>query len=222
MAIIAVYVVVFGIFMRRSFEGMEVPYPVFLVSGMIPWLAFQDCLSLSSPSFRRNRPYLRKLPVPEVVFIAEISVSTTLYLLQNFILVIVIAIIYGHYPTFYWLLLPLPLLFLQIIGFSIGLFLGTLSAFFPDVDQIVQIVLRLAIWTAPILFPLSFFTENGFGIIPAMNPITPVLIAIRDLFVSGQLPSFSTTVAILSWTVFFLFIAYLTYVKLQSEIRDVI
>ena len=220
--LIAIYSVVFGVILHRSFTGLTVPYPLFLCAGLLPWLSFVECITGGVMSFQKNAPYLKKLPVPEQVFVVQTAVTSSMSLFSSFMLLMLVAVIFGQSPSWHWLLLPLPFILLQIAGFGIGLILGTLNVFFPDISQIVNAIMRLAFWATPVLFPVSFFAEHGFGAFIMLNPATASLIAIRDLFLYQTLPSYDIWLSMIAWAVAWVVAGSVVLHVLRKELRDVL
>lgn len=220
LTMIGLYSIIFGVFLERAFEGLNAPYPLFLCAGLIPWFAFSESLTNGLDSFRANAAYLKRLPVPEQAFIAQTALTSTLHLGISFTLLLCAALVFGHTPTWHWLLIPVPLLLMQGAAFGIGLTLGTLNVFFPDINQFVQLLIRFAFWLAPILFPFSFFEQHGLGLLALLNPVTVFLLAVRDLFISGALPSVETVAGMLFWTVGSVAVGFSVLNALRSEIRD--
>src|SRR5215203_4287124 len=64
LALIAVFSLVFSVIMRP--RGVEAPYGyvLYLCSGLLPWLAFSECITRGANAFSENAAYLKKLPVP--------------------------------------------------------------------------------------------------------------------------------------------------------------
>ena len=134
----------------------------------------------------------------------------------------IVAVIYGQPTSWHWLILPLPFILLQITGFGIGLALGTLNVFFPDIQQVVSAVMRIAFWTTPVLLPLSFFAEHGFDAIVMLNPATVSLIAIRELFLFQAIPSLSAWGSMIAWAIASVAAGSIILHVLRKEIRDVL
>ena len=106
------------------------------------------------------------------------------------------------------------------IGFGCGVGLASLNVFFPDLSEGVGIVLRLAIWAAPVIFPLSFYLEHGLGPLVAVNPATAPIIALRDLFIFDRMPSTGVWLTMAAWTVVTWLAGGLVMRGLRREIRD--
>ncbi len=222
LALIAVYSIIFGVLLHRVVEDVGVPYPIFLCAGLLPWLAFTECITKGCMAFRSNAAYLKRLQVPEEIYIAQTVLSATIKLAIGFSLILVIALIMGHTPSWRWLLIPIPLLLLQAVGLGIGLALGTLNVFFPDIREVVPFVLRLAIWAAPVIFPLSFYVDRGFGGVLALNPATGPLTAVRDLFIYDRLPTPLAWGGMFAWVIVAMVVGLLVLRLLRREIRDVL
>ena len=148
LALIAIYSIVFTTVMRGSVPNQHnrFAYVLYLCSGLLPWLAFAECVTRGTSAFAENATYLRKLPIPEQVFVARSAAASTMGLVISF------ALLLGHRPTWHWLLLPLPLAAMQMSGFGLGLVVGTLNVFFRDIGQFLTVALQIVMWTAPVVY----------------------------------------------------------------------
>lgn len=220
LALIIIFTIVFSTIMKR--EGtLGVHYTIYLCSALLPWIAFGECLTRGTNSFIANAIYLRKLPIPEQVFVAQAAVSTCISLSISFTLLIVLSIMLGHLPSWHWLLLPLPLGLFIAMAFGIGMMLGTLNAFIRDIGQIVPIIVQIGFWSYPIVYVERFLPEGIQKILP-FNPVYPFLHSIRDLFVERAIPDPLMWGLMLFWTGLAGALGYLVLRRLRPELRDVI
>ncbi|MEZ6242800.1 MAG: ABC transporter permease [Phycisphaerales bacterium] len=221
LALIGTYTFVFSFVMGARYPSGSVPYWVFICSGLVPWMAFSDCVTSGATCFQVSAPYLRKLPVPEEVFIAERALSATINLALSFAVLIAAALIVGQPPRWHWALIPVALVMLQMVGFGFGLALGTITTFFPDVRQLIPMTLRMAMWLAPVLYPMSRVPARVHGIV-RFHPGTPFLIAVHELFLEGKLPENWVWWASGAWVIGSLVVGTLVLRALRKEIRDVL
>src|SRR5207302_1315010 len=128
-------------------------------------------------------------------FVAQAAAAATVGLAISFVLLVALSLAAGLKPTAWWLLMPVPLLALQLLGMGLGLLLGTLNAFFRDVSQILNVALQVVMWTAPVVY-LSDSLPPGLRAAMAWHPLVPALDATRSLFLHGQSPSVATWVAL--------------------------
>jgi lipopolysaccharide transport system permease protein len=227
LALIAVYSVVFTTLMRGRLPGQHADdrfaYVLYLCSGLLPWLAFAECVTRGCNAFAENATYLRKLPIPEQVFVAKSATAATLGLAISFGLLLLAAPFLGLRPGAAWLLLPLPLLAMMAMGYGVALLCATLNVFFRDVGQLLTIGLQVVLWTAPIVY------VNNADVLPRwfvrllpFHPLHPPLVAVRDLFLNHAAPPPWVWVAMTLWTLAFLLAARLAFAALRAEIRDVL
>jgi lipopolysaccharide transport system permease protein len=144
-------------------------------------------------------------------------VTSTLNLLINFALLLLIATALGYYPNWRWLLLPIPLLLMQTMGFGIGLILGTLNVFFRDVGEWTAIVLQLLMWTLPIVY-----VAGSAHVILRWHPLMPPVDAVHNLLMNGPMPDAFAWIAMFAWPTAIVIIATKVLHHLRPQIRDVI
>ena len=221
-AMIAIYSLVFGgIMTSRVGSGSKFAYMVYLCAGLFPWLAFADCVTRGCQAFVANANYLRKLPIPEPVFIAQVLISSSINLVISFSLLIVFALCVGQKPTMLWLLVPVPLILLQLLGFAVAMLVGTLNVFFRDMQEWVGIVLAAMMWTVPIVYVADILPPLYQKFLP-WHPIAPALSATRDLLIYGRWPQALAWFNMIAWPAVIGLVAVGILGKLRDEIRDVI
>ncbi|HLL90174.1 MAG TPA: ABC transporter permease [Tepidisphaeraceae bacterium] len=223
LAVIGVYALVFSTIMSARVPGVggRFAYVLYLCAGFLPWLAFSEAVTRGAGAFVDNAAYLKKLPIPEQLFVASSAVSATLSLMISFTLLIGIALVAGQRPTWHWALLPLPLVSLQVMGLGLGLLLGTINVFLRDVGQLLAIALQVVFWTVPIVYTIDLLPAWAHGPL-AWHPLVPPIEAVRDLFLHARLPPATTWAALVGWPAVALAAASLAFNRLRAEIRDVI
>jgi len=219
--LVLIYTFVFSYILKRGHPNAEIPYWLFLCSGLLPWVAFTECVMQGANGFQRAAPFLRRLAVPEEVFIAERALSATIGLGVSFVVLLFVALFAGHRPTWYWALVPVALVLLQALGFGIGLTLGTLCVFFRDIPPALPLLLRVGMWTAPVLYPASFIPESVRPYMMA-HPVTPFMNLIRGLFIEGVMPEWWVWLVCLGWVIASVLVGSLVLRALRDEIRDVL
>jgi lipopolysaccharide transport system permease protein len=221
LAMILIFTLIFTKMIQAHYPDLKAPYPVYLCAALLPWAAFSECLTRCTHAFVANAIYLRKLPIPEQVFVAQSAVTSAINLALSFGLLLLVALALGHPPTWHWLLLPIPLAMLLALGFGLGMFLGTLNAFIRDVGQALPIVLQIGFWTFPIVYDKRFLPAPLQAALP-YNPIYPAMQSIRLLFIDGQVPKPGLWLGMFAWAAAAGLLGYVVLRKLRRELRDVI
>lgn len=220
LAMILVFTLVFTQLMTGG-KDLGAPYPVYLCSALLPWQGFADCITRGTHSFISNAAYLRRLPIPEQVFVAQSAVASAISLSVSFVVLVLIAAVMGHHPSWHWLLLPIPLALLIGLGFGLGLALGTLNAFIRDVGQVVPILMQVWFWLYPVVYHVSNLPETMQRVV-RLNPVFPYMESIRALFIERTMPDPGLWLGMAAWTAVAGLAGFLVLRRLRTELRDVI
>jgi len=220
---IALYTLVFSQLMVIRIASLPsgFGFAIYLCAGLIPWIGFSETVSRCTNSFVDNANYLRKLAIPEQVFVAQNAGSSFLSLMIGMTMLVGICCLLGHYPAWSWLCLPAVLILLQGFGFGLGLFLGVLNTFFRDISQVIGLFLQLWFWATPIVY-----TEN---ILPSwfmkwllLNPAYPFIHSLHAVIVDKAWPAAGTWMGMLFLAFGLPLLGYLVLRKLRPELRDVL
>jgi lipopolysaccharide transport system permease protein len=223
LSLIAIYSIVFTTLYSPVLAGVhgKFAYTIYLCAGFFPWMAFSECITRGSTVFSANAAYLKKLPVPEQVFVAQMAGAATLGLATNFLLLLIVSLAVGLPPNWHWLFLPLPLLLLQTAGFGLGMICGTLNVFFPDMAQVVGIVLQVLFWMTPIVYRRDTAPKWMWPVLAA-HPVTPAIESVRDLFLYGRMPANGAWIGMVAWALGATLAGYFLLRALRPEIRDLL
>lgn len=223
LAQILIYSVVFSQIMvvRIPQGGMGAAFALYLCAGLLPWAAFSECILRGANAFIENASYLKKLPIPEQVFVAQNAVSATLFLGISMALLVIVATVVGSTPSSAWLGVPAVLLLFQGFGFGLGLIFSTLNVFLRDIGQVLTIALQLWMWLTPVVYVEEILPASVRGLI-RHNPAYPFIDALHDMIVGGQWPSAWHWPVMLFWAGAAPVLGYLILRRLRPEIRDVL
>jgi ABC-type polysaccharide/polyol phosphate export permease len=223
LAQIVVYTLVFTKLMSIKLPEIAsgFAFPLYLCSGFLPWIAFAECVSRGANSFVENADYLKKMPIPEQVFVAQAAMSATISLFISLALLFGLSILMRFPANWLWLLLPLVTILLQGFGFGLGLLLSSINVFFRDVGQFLGIFLQIWMWMTPIVYPENILPD-GLLTYLEMNPAYPFIHAIREIFLYDRLPPSWMWWMMCVWAFGIPALGYLVLRKLRPEIRDVL
>lgn len=120
-------------------------YPLFLLSGLLPWFCIIMCLNTTGTIYTAWREPLRSIPIDPWLPVAARVLDTYL----NFLIVfLTLMFVFGFKPA---MLLPLPILLLGL--FAMARLLAMLHVFFRDAFFIVQFLNSILYLTTPIFYP---------------------------------------------------------------------
>ena len=172
---------IFSIFFGRlaKIPSGNLPYPIFVYTGLVIWTFFANALTSSSNSLFSNESIITKVYFPRLI----IPLSAILTSSVDFL----ITIIFGLLLIFYFRLSPSPLilvlfpilvLILFIIISGLGLFFAVLKARYRDVRYIFPFFLQLGIFVSPVIYPLDVIHGYKYWFL-ALNPLSGIIEALR-------------------------------------------
>ncbi|MBQ9765458.1 MAG: ABC transporter permease [Lachnospiraceae bacterium] len=223
---IFIYILVFQWGLKSAPASGNVPYALWLVAGMVPWLFFFESLTNATNSLLEFS-YLVKKVVFKISVLPIVKILTALYVHAFFIVVaIVVYILFGY---------PLTFALVQVIYYTIAataLVLGlsyitsALVIFFRDLGQIINIILQFLMWLTPILWELEAFTNipTSAHWIFKLNPIYYIVSGYRDAFIYGTWFWEKPTWTLCFWGVVAVIglIGIFTFKKLEKHFADVL
>lgn len=166
--------------------GVEIPFVLFLVSGLVPWFFFTESLNGGTGALI-GYSYLVKKVVFQISILPIVKVTAAVFVHAFFVcFILLLFTLMGYFPGIYAL---------QIVYYSVGLFLLVLGisyltcsivVFFRDLSELISIVLQVGIWATPILWPLEGMTNNPVVItLFRLNPVYYVVSGYRNSLISG-------------------------------------
>jgi homopolymeric O-antigen transport system permease protein len=218
---IAVYFVVFSRFMGAVGGGPYSPeaYAVFLCAGILPWFVFSESLSRGTTALLANEGYLKKLAIPEAVFVAQTVTTSGLTLGLYAVALMALALATGTAFHATWLLIPVVLLLFLGLCFGLALILATVTVFFRDVTQIMSIVVQVWFWVTPVVYHETSLGPRMTRVM-AWNPPTAYILAVRQLLIEAVVPSWNDWMWMAGLAVLFSLVGASILARLSSDLRD--
>lgn len=165
---------------RQQITGaIDVPYVLFLTAGLVPWFFFSDAVTGGMTSLLEYN-FLVKKVVFKVSILPMIKINAAVFTHIGFTaILLVISILYGYTPSWYWLQLLYYTLceYLFVLGLSYAT--SAIVVFFRDLQQIMSIILQVGMWATPILWNLSIVPEDRRFIFK-LNPMTYIVEGYRS------------------------------------------
>lgn len=187
--LLAVYAVVFTYIFSPRFPGGD-PYPLFLFSGLLPWLLFSGAVLDGSVTLVDNGPLLAKVMCPPEIFPAVTVVAHLIHhLLALPILLLAMAgsAVAGLHPFPWTFPLVVAALVPWILATGGAVFaVSVLSVHYRDMRDLVGHLLNLLFFSSPIIYSL-----DGLQVPPilhrmlTLNPLASLVVVYRDAAFAG-------------------------------------
>jgi lipopolysaccharide transport system permease protein len=182
---IIVFTVIFGKIANVPTDG--IPYFLFSTVAIIPWTYMSEAMTHSSQSLVTGQGMLGKVYFPRMIFPLTPLFSKLVDFGISLLLLVSVLIYYKVAPTWNMLLLPVFVLYMVLIPAGIGLWLSSLAVRFRDVKFAMQFIIRMLIYTAPVLYSASTISPQ-YRLLYSLNPIVGVMEGFRACLLGGAIP----------------------------------
>jgi lipopolysaccharide transport system permease protein len=197
------------IFTRVAPLQMDMPYPLFAYCGLLAWNFSASSMRFAVTSLTANASLVTKVYFPREIFpISAVLVSLVDFAVGSIVLV-ALMIYYEVVPTSAIAALPWVIIVHFMLTLAVSLVLAMANLFYRDVKYLFELVVTVWMFLSAVLYPVD--RVGGFtGQLMAINPMTPILEAYRDVLLRGRTPdpSFLITTAIaalclvVAWVIF--------------------
>lgn len=182
----------FGYFARVPSDG--VPYPLFVMTALVPWALFTHALTQSSGSLVNNRSLVVKVFFPRLIIpLAPVLVGAVDAALAGVVLFAMMAF-YGVTPGASVLALPVFALLAVTTALSVGVWLSALSVRYRDVRHAIPFLTQIWLLATPIAYPASLIPEP-WRAVAGLNPMAGVVEGFRWALLGHAAPP-ATLVAV--------------------------
>lgn len=178
LAMMMIFWLIFGLGFRTG-KNTGVPFVAYLISGLTAYMFFQGTLSQATGSIKSYSFLLKKVNFRvSILPIVKILSELVLHLIVMAIVIIII-ILNGVYPTIYWLQTAYYIFASSMLLLGLSWFTSSVNLFFPDISNIVGIILRFFFYLTPIFWDPSMFPEK-YLLILKLNPMYYIVTGYRD------------------------------------------
>lgn len=205
----AVYYLIFGIILGTK-EGIanDVFIP-FLVTGVFVFTFTQTSVMSGVRAISGNLGLVRALHFPRAALPISFALQQLQQLMFSMVVLFVIAMGFGSYPSLSWLLIVPALAMQFVFNIGIALMMARLGSKTPDLAQLMPFIMRTWMYASGVMYSIPVMLKDKpawiadvLGYNPAAIYMDLVRFALIDGYGSSNLPS-HVWLAGLLWAVLF-------------------
>lgn len=215
--------VVFSLFFGALLKipSDNIPYPIFVYTGLLFWQFFSSALSETSSVLIANQSIITKVYFPRLILPLS-SVAT------KFVDFGIAAVILGGMMAYYGyaphlmsiVVVPILLAITFMAAVGGGLFLAAMNVKYRDVRFVLPFFIQLLLFVTPVIYPASI--AGAYSWILAFNPMMGVIQNARAVLL-GTAPVNWTLIAIsFAATAVLLVIGVIYFKKVERYFADII
>ncbi len=205
--------------MGRAPSG-RLPYPVAMLTAMLPWQLFASVVGQAGNSLVNNQALLKKVYFPRLI----IPLSTVLSALADFLLAaLVLAALmawYGIAPG--WNVVALPGFLLLAIAAALagGIWLSALNLRFRDFRHLIPLLVQLGMFVSPVVYTTTAVIPERWRFLYGLNPMAGVIEGFRWALLGRAEPPGPVLLASIAATLLLLAGGLLYFRRVEKDFAD--
>lgn len=211
---------IFGTLAGLSSDG-NAPYFIMVYAGSIPWSAFQKNVNQASSTFITNADLMKKVYYPRILSPLGACMAGLFDSVVSIIILIILMLGAGYYPTARFLLFPLFLLLNSALGLFLGLFLSAFNVKWRDMAQIVPFVLSVAQYICPVSYSITSIPEK-YRLVYSLNPATGMISAFKWCVISDMTFDWLSFGVAVAWLALLTVAGIILFRKTERNFVDIV
>ncbi len=220
-----IYAFVFGGIAGIPTDG--IPSILFYMCSNAVWIFFSTCVTQNATTFTANAAVFGKVYFPRLTTPISNVLSS---MIQFFIQIILVMVFFVYYliqgqvhPNWWaWLLIPLVLIHLGLLGLGVGIIISSMTTKYRDLSILVGFGVSLWMYITPIVYPISTMGDGLIKKIFMINPVTPPVELFRYALLGRGTVDIGFYLISVAITVFVIIFGIMIFNKVEKNFMDTV
>ncbi|OGJ37771.1 MAG: phosphate ABC transporter permease [Candidatus Pacebacteria bacterium RIFOXYA1_FULL_38_18] len=215
-----IFTIFFGNFAKIPSDAL--PYPLFVLIGLIFWGFFSGTLSAASGSLIANESIVKKAYFPREILPLSTIGTNLIDFSISFIMLLLVAVYFQVIPNILALLIiPLGIIIGALGAGGLGLLLSAFNIKYRDVRHALPFFIQMMIFLSPVIYPSSIMRPS-FRYLIALNPMAGVIEAVRIVFSGGTSVNWITLAISGTSSILLFIIGYYYFKSTERFFADIV
>ncbi len=200
----------------------DVPYPIMVLAGLLPWQFLSNTLNEGGNSLIVNANMVSKVYFPRIIIPTTSMIVSLIDFLISFCILMCLMAVYLFTPNWKMIFVPFFLLLGVIISLGITYIVSALNVKYRDFKILIPFIIQFGLYLSPVGFSSAVIPEK-WRFIYSLNPMVGVIDGFRWSILSTNTtmywPGFFASVMVA-------IIIFITSIKIfrniEREIADII
>ena len=218
----ALLMIVFAVFLGRlaGLSGGDIPYPLFVLTGLIAWTFFASAVGQAGNSVVGSERLITKIYFPRLAIpFASVGAAAFDFLISLGLLAVLMAY-YGHAPSWQVIFAPLVFLVLFLAAAGLGTLLAALTVAYRDFRFVTPFLIQVGMYATPTIYMLlPANPTGGLKLWLTINPLVAPIAAFRSCLLGGAIPWESLAISAAAAVLLFV-VGCLYFRRVEDEFAD--
>ncbi len=206
----------------QTYAG-KLPYPVFVLSGLILWQFVSGSLTVAANSMELNAKIIKKIYFPRLIIPLSALLNSAFDLLFGLLLLLVTCLFWEVRIEWANILLALPIsvFLLSVACLGLACLLSMLNVIFKDFKYIIPFFLQVLFFTSPVFYDANSFGDGWWAEFFSWNPFSAAIQVFRRGISTAELTWNVVVKPLVSATLIFVG-GLIVFRKTEKNIADLI
>ena len=189
--------VVFTLFLGKvaGIATSDLPYPVFVFAGLLPWIFFSSAVNSAGSSIVGNQNLVTKVYFPRLIIPASAVGAALVDFFIAWGMLLVLMLYYGVYPGLSIIATPLILLLLMVAALGVGTLLAALTVAYRDFRYVVPFGIQLWMFATPTIYlQAEVLFPRWIPLLP-LNPAYGLIYNFRQAMLGGPIDWYALSIS---------------------------
>jgi lipopolysaccharide transport system permease protein len=215
---------VFSLFFGRvaANTSSHVPYSLFVLAGLVPWLFFSNAIASAGQSVVGSQNLVTKVFFPRLIIpMGAVGAGLVDFAIACGLLLLMMAW-HGVAPGMSFVFVPLLTLGLVIAALGVGTLLSALTVAYRDFRHVVPFMVQLWMFATPSIYmQAGSDTDSRLGYFLPLNPAYGLIANFRQAMLGGEIEVYSLAVSG-AVSVLILLVGCLYFRRVERDFADII
>ena len=171
-----VFTIIFG--RLAGLPSDDAPYPILVLTALLPWQFFASSLQESSNSLILNVNMITKIYFPRMIIPTSSLIVAFIDFLISFFILGILMVWYRFVPDWKIIFVPLFLLLAILFSMGMGFLFSALNVKYRDFRYIVPFIVQFGLYISPVGFSSDIVPER-WRFVYSLNPMVGVIDGFR-------------------------------------------
>ena len=185
-----IFTLIFGLAagFRQRLQGIS--YPVFVLSGLLPWQVFATALSMGGMSLVNQQHLLTKIYFPRLFIPTAVVGGALVDFAVAAVLFAALLLAGGIVPTWGVVFVPLLLVLTVMLSLGMAYLLAALTVTYRDFRFIVPFLTQIWMWLSFIPFPPELIKDSRWKWVLSLNPMYSIVAGFRKVLLGSKVQDY--------------------------------
>lgn len=200
-------------------------YPLFLLSGIFPWVYLTNVIQDASMSIINNAGLIKKTYFTRQALPLSVVLTQSVIFLFPLAVLLIFSFINNPGPMLNYIWLPLVIMTQMILLTGLALIVSALNVHYRDVSFLINIILMVGFYATPIVYPVEMIKNllpQGLARIYFANPMAGIITVYQSIFFYGQVPGLLSIGRILFVSMLILAIGFFIFDRYEARFEELL